>query len=47
MGGTTELSGGESGRGRKSRVLVVDDEPEVLVALEDVLSDDHEVLKAS
>jgi diguanylate cyclase (GGDEF)-like protein/PAS domain S-box-containing protein len=47
MGGTAELNGGKSGRSSRSRVLVVDDEPEVLVALEDVLSDDHEVLKAS
>jgi response regulator RpfG family c-di-GMP phosphodiesterase len=47
MGGTTEFSARSSGRSRRSRVLVVDDEPEVLVALEDVLSDDHEVLKAS
>jgi diguanylate cyclase (GGDEF)-like protein/PAS domain S-box-containing protein len=35
------------GRARRSRVLVVDDEPEVLVALEDVLSDHHEVLTAN
>jgi diguanylate cyclase (GGDEF)-like protein/PAS domain S-box-containing protein len=32
--------------GRRSRVLVVDDEPQVLVALEDVLMRDFEVLKA-
>jgi diguanylate cyclase (GGDEF)-like protein len=30
----------------KSRVLVVDDEPQVLLALEDILSDEYEVLKA-
>ena len=32
--------------GRRSRVLVVDDEPQVLVALEDILMRDYEVLKA-
>src|SRR5690242_4314778 len=31
----------------KSRVLVVDDEPQVLIALEDLLADDYEVLTAN
>src|SRR5689334_20324989 len=35
------------GPSKRNRVLVVDDEPLVLVALEDVLVDDYEVLKAS
>src|SRR5262245_46143224 len=30
----------------KQRVLLVDDEPQVLVALEDLLSDEYQVLKA-
>src|SRR5689334_15128013 len=30
----------------KQRVLIVDDEPQILVALEDVLSDDFDVFKA-
>jgi diguanylate cyclase (GGDEF)-like protein/PAS domain S-box-containing protein len=46
MGGSIDTIAGTSGR-KRSRVLVVDDEPEVLVALEDVLSDDYDVLKAS
>jgi diguanylate cyclase (GGDEF)-like protein/PAS domain S-box-containing protein len=39
--------GGFQKRVRKSPVLVVDDEPQVLTALEDVLGDDYEVLKAT
>src|SRR5262245_29150892 len=31
----------------KQKVLLVDDEPQVLVALEDLLSDDFQVLKAT
>ena len=31
----------------KERVLIVDDEPQILVALEDLLSDDFAVLKSS
>src|ERR1700733_8650652 len=34
-------------RARKQRVLFVDDEPQVLVALEDLFGDDFEVLKTT
>lgn len=37
------MDGGE----QKERVLVVDDEPQILVALEDLLSDDFTILKSS
>src|SRR5260221_497927 len=37
------MDGGES----KERVLVVDDEPQILVALEDLLSDDFTILKST
>src|SRR5262252_9517377 len=33
--------------GTKQRVLLVDDEPQVLIALEDLLSDDFEILKTT
>ena len=37
----------QSGAGTKRQVLIVDDEPQVLVALEDVLGEDYEVLTAT
>src|SRR5690606_19084886 len=43
---TQELSGG-SMRRNKERILVVDDEPQVLVALEDLLSDDFSIVTTS
>jgi hypothetical protein len=39
----TSLPPGDSGE--RERILLVDDEPQVLVALEDLLSDDFVVLK--
>ncbi len=38
--------GGQNGSGGRDRVLVVDDEPQVLLALEDQLSDHFDVLKS-
>jgi diguanylate cyclase (GGDEF)-like protein/PAS domain S-box-containing protein len=40
------MGGGQNGSGARDRVLVVDDEPQVLLALEDQLSDHFVVLKS-
>ena len=42
---TSPPSSGPADSGERQRILLVDDEPQVLVALEDLLSDDYVVLK--